>query len=634
MDGPGPIGCRKVELTARKVTIASEPLSFVPSVNGGLGTQTARRPPPSIYFALFLILRSRKISNGPSGRYLLMPKFQLKESLRIGLLLAAVALIYGNTLRNQFTMDDGLYVLRNAQVTHASVRGFFAPNKDSNVFRPLTFATFALNWRLGGTRPLGYHLVNLILHAGATLLLFLLLEALLGSSPPVQDMVFAAAMVFAVHPLHTEAVSSVVGRAELLAAGLLFAAWMLHLHDRQIPALICFVLALLSKESAVVFLPLLLVGDYARGIWKPRFRYAAIAGVTLIYLGVLWKVQGGRFGQPAISQLDNPLAVIPAPWRILNALRVSGKYAALHIYPAKLSCDYSFNAIPIYLDLHHTLPALMGTLAAASGWMWAVWKRRKGLILAGGIYMGAFGVTANILMPTGTIMGERLAYLPSAGFCLLVALGWNWLRSRQRIVALVALTAIVSAFAMRTMVRNRDWQDNFNLYSAGVRVSAGSAKMHCNLGGEYMASAQWDLAAAEYDTALRINPDYPDVLAAYGLLEIWRGHNEAAGRMLERAFFMSRRDNPNYDFMAVNYAALLMQTNHMDSALNVLNREIAESPHYARAWSNRAVIHYKQGQTAPARTDAEAALRLDPENIQAQSLLRILGGPAQPSSER
>jgi protein O-mannosyl-transferase len=558
----------------------------------------------------------------------------MKESLRIGLLLAAVALVYGNTLRNEFTMDDGIYILRNPQVTNASVRGLFAGNKASNVFRPVTFATLALNWRLGGARPLGFHLFNLILHAGASLLLYLLLEALLGASLPAKAVAFAAALVFAVHPLHTEAVSSIVGRTELLAAGFLFAAWILHLNDQQIPALICFVLALLSKESAVIFLPLLLVGDYARGKWKPRLRYALIAGITLLYLGVLWKVQGGRFGQVTISQLDNPLAVIPARWRILNALRVAWKYAGLHFYPAKLSCDYSFNTIPIYLDWRHTLPVLLVTLAVVGAWMWAVWKRRSGLILAGGIYLGGFAITANILMPTGTIMGERLAYLPSAGFCLLAALGWNWLRERQRIVALAAFTAVVAAFGMRTMVRNRDWKDNLNLYSAGVRVSPGSAKMHGNLGGEYMASVQWDMAATEYQTALRINPDYPDVLAAYGLLEAWRGHNEAAGRMLERALYMSQRDNPNYDFMAVNYAALLMQAGHMDGALDVLNRELAESPGYARAWSNRAVIHYKQGQTGPARADAEAALRLDPENTQAQNLLRLLGGAAQSASQR
>jgi Flp pilus assembly protein TadD len=103
---------------------------------------------------------------------------------------------------------------------------------------------------------------------------------------------------------------------------------------------------------------------------------------------------------------------------------------------------------------------------------------------------------------------------------------------------------------------------------------------------------------------------------------------------MERAFTTSARDNPNYDFMAVNYAAVLIQSGHMDGALNVLNSEITESPSYSRAWSNRAVIHYKQGQTAPARTDAEKALELDPTNTQAQNLLRALGSPASPKPKK
>ena len=77
-----------------------------------------------------------------------------------------------------------------------------------------------------------------------------------------------------------------------------------------------------------------------------------------------------------------------------------------------------------------------------------------------------------------------------------------------------------------------------------------------------------------------------------------------------------------------------MQTNHMEGALNVLNRETAESPSYSRAWSNRAVIRYKQGEPALARADAEAALRLDPENTQAQNVLRVLGGTGQSASQR
>jgi tetratricopeptide (TPR) repeat protein len=523
------------------------------------------------------------------------------------------------------------------------VRALFTPHKISNVFRPVTFATLAWNQAINGGKPFGFHLFNLMLHAAVTWLLYLLLQAILGTSPQAKTSALVAALLFAVHPIHTEAVASVVGRAELLAAGFLLAAWILHLRDREIAALICFLLALLSKESAAAFLALVLAGDFARGEWKPRLRYARIAGVTLLYLGLLWKIQGGHIGQVGISMLDNPLADVPAGWRILNALRVAWKYVGLLIYPATLSCDYSFNQILVILNLRHTLPAAAAAALVVGAWMWAIRKQQRELVLAGGIYMAGFAATANILIPTGTIMAERLAYLPSAGFCLLVALSWTWLRDWvqpgfrlnkdwQRTFAFAVLAALVGALAVRTVVRNQDWINNLALYSAGVRAAPGSAKMHANLGSQYMDYGQVGLARAEFQAALRIYPDYPDALASYGLLESWMGNNEAAGRMMESALNMSRRDNPNYDFMIVNMAALLIQTGKMDGALELLNREIAESPKYARAWSNRAVIRYKRGETASAAADVDVALRLDPSNTQAQNLVRLLGASAPSAS--
>ncbi len=281
---------------------------------------------------------------------------------------------------------------------------------------------------------------------------------------------FAAAALFAVHPIHSEAVASVMGRAEMLAAGFLLAGWILHLRDREIPALLCFALAMLSKESAVAAFPLVLLGDYATGRWKPRLRYAGVAGITLLYLALLRTAQGGHFGQPSISLMDNPLASLPPLWRILNAVRVAWKYIWLHFYPVVLSCDYSFNQIPMYRDWRHTLPAALAAAAAVAVWIWAIRKRHAGLALAGGIYLAGFAATANILMPTGTIMGERLAYLPSAGFCLLMALAWIWLMERQRMLAWGLLAVVLLALAARTVARNTDWKDNLALYSSAVRA--------------------------------------------------------------------------------------------------------------------------------------------------------------------
>jgi Tfp pilus assembly protein PilF len=313
---------------------------------------------------------------------------------------------------------------------------------------------------------------------------------------------------------------------------------------------------------------------------------------------------------------------------------VAWKYVGLQFYPATLSCDYSFNQIPTYLDLRHTLPWAIGALAAVSAWVWAVWKRQSALALAGGIYLAGFAVTANILLPTGTIMGERLAYLPSVGFCLLIAMAWMGLQNRNRVLKFGLSAIVIAALGMRSVVRNRDWKDDLTLYSAAVRAVPGSAKMHADLATEYVNSGQAELARKQFQAALLINPVYPDAMEAYGLLEARAGNYQKGGRLLADALYMSGRNNPNYDYMTVNLAVVLMQTNQMDSALEVLNREITESPQYARAWSNRAVIRYKRGETIAARADAETALRLDPSNGQAHSLVALLNAPPPSVSSR
>ena len=548
----------------------------------------------------------------------------VKERLCIGLLVAVVALAYGNSLANDFTLDDiQLSVVNNPQVTHPSLRALFTPTKFTNVFRPVTFSTFALDWKIGHGFAPGFHVVNLVLHAIVTLLLYMLLQRLFQGSRQANPLALAAALLFAAHPIHTEAVASISGRAELLAAGFLIAAWLLHLEDREVPALICFALALLSKESAVVFLPLIIIGDYANSNWKSAFRYLRTASITLLYLAVLWKVRGNQLGAGRVPLLDNPLVGLSAGPRILNALRVAWKYIGLQLYPATLSCDYSYNQIPLY-SWRHTLPAVLATVAAVGGWIWAVRKRRPGLVLAGGIYMAGFAVTSNILMPIGTIMGERLAYLPSAGFCLLVALAWNWLRERQRTIAFGVLAILIVLLGVRTLVRNRDWKNNETLHFAQVRNAPGSAKTHQNIALVYRKHKQFDLARKEFETSLQIYPLDPNTLANYGLLEAFQGNYQEAGRKMEEAFSIIDRGNLDYDEIAVNLAALYIQTNHIDGALDLLNREIAESPEYAPAWINRAVIHYNRGETDAARADVETALRLDPTNRQVQSLMQLI----------
>jgi tetratricopeptide (TPR) repeat protein len=535
--------------------------------------------------------------------------------------------VYANTLVNGFVFDDNLYIVRNLTVTHATALGFFQPNRASNVLRPVTFASLALNWAIGANRAFGYHVFNLLVEACVPVLLFLVLRKLLDELTQVETIAFVAALLFAVHPIHVEAVAWITGRSELLAGAFLLAAWLFHLHDRRIPSLLCFVLAMMSKESAVVFGPLVLAGDYARGKLKSLSGYGVIAAVTVLYLAVFWRLEGGRLGEKSIDFVDNPLAHLPATLRILNALRIAWKYIGLQVYPARLSCDYSYNAIVLYSKWQHLWPALMGTLLVLAALVWTLRNRQSGWFLAGAIYVLGFSVTANLIMPTGTIMAERLAYLPSAGFCLLAALIWNRLECHRKTLAWCVLAIAMTTLAVRTVVRNRDWRDGFSLFLSAVRAVPESTKMHANLGAEYMQRQQVKIAQAEFRTALRIFPDFAGGMEWYGLSLSQTGDDREARQLLVKALSLTRKDDSDYSLRAVNLAAVLMKAGENDDALKILDQVTRDSPDYGPAWSNRAVIHYQRGQIAAARSDAETALRLDSSNTQARNVLSALNAP-------
>jgi protein O-mannosyl-transferase len=552
----------------------------------------------------------------------------MTRRIRVEILVGIAIIVYLNALPNGFTFDDFFYILNNQAVKSGSVTALFEPTPPNNNFRPLSFATFSVNWALGNHQPFGYHLVNVLLHAVVTLLLYLVLVKLLDSVPEPETIALAAALFFAVHPIHTEAVASIVGRSELLAAGFLLAAWFWHLQDRPVFSLACFVLALLSKESAAVFLLLVLAGDYAKCKLKPFSRYAWIAGVTALYVGALWRLQGGKFEKASYSFVDNPLASLPAVWRILNALRVGWKYIGLQIYPGSLSYDYSYNAILLYANWRRTLPAAIAAAVVLTLLLWTARTKRREWMLAGAIYLGSFAVTSNILLSTGTIMGERLAYLPSAGFCLLVALILTRLGILRSTAGWVLVGVLLAALGVRTIIRNRDWRDNFTLFYSGVRAVPTSARAHRNLADEYVKRGQLPDAVKEFQTALQIYPVYPEAIENYGLAEARMGNGSEAKKLLETAVSLSTNDRASHMVMEVNLALHLGRLGQYDEALKLLDEVTVDAPGYPLAWMGRALIRYRRGEVGLARSDAETALRLDPSNSEAQALLKIVNAPA------
>ena len=450
--------------------------------------------------------------------------------------------MFAGALLNGFTFDDPHIVAENPAVLGEEgwlsllTTHYWSGEKPTGaLWRPLTLATYRLNRDLTGPGPFGFHLVNILLHGIAALLVCLLLRRLAGE--PVATL---SALLFATHPIHTEAVASIVGRAELLAALFVLAAWLLR--ERPWTSASLFLLAMLSKESAAIFPALLVAEDVLmpragvspRAPWR---RYALHAAALVIFLAARFQVVGPVAGDPA-----GPFAQIDPLTRILTAVGVLGRGLFLMLFPVKLSADYSFDQIPLATGaLDPAFLAGLGALAACVAAGVASWRRARAIPLGLAIYFVALLPVSNLLIGIGVMMAERLFYLPSVGFCLASGAAIAWLAGalspRRAVAAATLVTLLVAgAYAARSARRTGDWFDQLTLFEATVGTSPRSALAQINLGGVYAFLGRAAEAEEAWRRAIAIAPHFPSPRYSLGgLLLAQKRYDEAVVHLREAA---------------------------------------------------------------------------------------------------
>jgi hypothetical protein len=368
---------------------------------------------------------------------------------------------------------------------------YWWPYAETPLYRPLTTLSYLVNYAvLGNTdRPAGYHAVNLLLH-----LANVLLALAIGQRITRRLWVSASmAAIWAVHPLLTEAVTNIVGRADLLMSLGVLAALYCYIRQQEAPpkrrgrwqagVFAAAVLAVFSKETGAIVPAALALYDVLLGeglaSWKTRRRGWALAAVPLaLFLIVRVPVIEGASTR-AFSSADNPLAAAGFWQARLTALAVLARYVALFLWPASLSPDYSFAQIP--LATGSALDWFSWTVVAALAAAAILLAKRGGAIaFALGFALLTLLPSSNLLFASGTIMAERLMYLPALGLtAALVALLAPVARDERRVAVLVAVTAIVAVAATaRSYARNRDWRDELSLWTSAVAAAPNSFKTH------------------------------------------------------------------------------------------------------------------------------------------------------------
>jgi protein O-mannosyl-transferase len=513
-------------------------------------------------------------------------------ALRCALVAVAAVLPYLNSLHAEFTFDDVFLIRDNAAVhVRPAAELLTYVYYPGSLYRPLTMLTYAANATLGRD-PFAYHVVNLALHVLVSLAVLFLAQRLLGSRLAAT----IAGLVFAVHPIHTEAVTGVVGRAELLAAlgvlACLGAFWRardsagVRRHLWTALALAAFAAAMLAKESAFTAIGLLAVLQWwtaPRGtpLFTPavlRRRVAELlpyAAVAAAYLALRLTVVGGLGLIDTVGAVDNPLAHTDVLTRLRTATIVLWQYLSVLTVPARLSADYSFNQIPLALSWSDprflAAAALFAALLAGAV---ALAPRLPALIVAALFVAIPLALTANLLLPIGTIKGERLLYLPSVGWCLAVGTLAALANRRHAGATAIVIVALVGTFATRTWLRNDDWRSDTTLFTATLASSPNSAKANYNGGVVLQRVGRLDEAAVYYRRALEILPGYAS--AAFGIGNVYRLKRLDAG------------------------------------ALHWYEQSLRSEPRSVETHTEIALLHLRHGELDAAEAAARSGLEIDP----------------------
>jgi protein O-mannosyl-transferase len=422
-----------------------------------------------------------------------------------------------------FVLDDLPLLVENTRLhslgalSSVWISGYWPDRLGLTLYRPVTQSVWALTWSAFGGRAAAFHGLNLLLGGAVVLLAFVLLSRIVE-----RRCAFHAALLFALFPIHTEATTSIVGSAELLAAAFGLGALVVYFRGGRSSALLLFAAAVFAKESAAAVVGVAIaLGMADSSLRRPRRQVLVDAAAACSVVGLaLWARSVISRAPSFVPPVDNPMSLVDGPRRILSALWVQVLYVEKTLLPLTLSADYSYKQIPLVMGLDDPR-AWAGLLLATIFMVTLVRSKelRAGLLIYGILFLPA----ANILFPLGTMMGERLAYLPSLGIAMLVATGLGRLRRPLPLLVVIAVL-----FGGRTIVRNLDWRDAGTFYSKLVVTSPESAKSHYFY-GTLLASRGDDAGAmTEYDRAIEIFPAYSEAFHNRGNALARLGRREEA----------------------------------------------------------------------------------------------------------
>ncbi len=544
------------------------------------------------------------------------------------LALAALAfLVYANALSNGFVSDDNFQLLNNPLVVdyHRIPDVFskhiwaFAGQELTNYYRPVQIVIYMALYYAVGFDAFTFHLVMVLIHMINTVLVFGLGERLLGNR---RAALFAGAL-FAVHPIHTEAVVWVAVLPDALLTGVVVGAIWLFAREDGHPSTgqiavhsALYMLALLTKETGAMLLPLLVGYEilYLRrdilALWKNKFLYGSLFAVFGVYMALRYRALGGF--APAQGNYHN---LQPGEY-FFSIVVLVGEYIGKLFLPTGLNYYHLFEPTRgVTLGFLFALVTLIGLIAAIPV------LRSKSPLISFGIFWVLVPL-APVMNLTGVgenVFTERYLYLPSVGFVWIAGLAWEYCVQRWREPAWGAGILLLGAASYMVVVRNPEWHDDIRLFTISSQQSPKSGTLIGNLGWFHYQRGEYDRAIELYKRAIGIQPNtalfYNNMGNAYGL----KGQRQEALDAIRKALALK----PNYPEAHMNLGLALEAVGDSQNAKTEHEKALALKPNYVDAMTALALLKMKDKDMAGAIALLQKATATRPEFTEAHINLGV-----------
>src|SRR6266478_8704628 len=547
--------------------------------------------------------------------------------------------IYAQVIGHQFiTLDDDAYIKENGMVnrgmTLAGVAWAFTAFDQGN-WHPLTWIAHMIDSQLFGMNAGSHLLVNALIHVANTLLVFWFL---LGTTRARWPSALVAAL-FALHPLHVESVAWATERKDTLSTFFGLLSLIAYARYTEGPSIsryawiaITLALGLLAKPMLVTWPFLMLLLDYwplerledpmakkhrrgshrevATGIatlvWEKLPLFALVAASALITF--VAQSHGGAV---------RTLAHAPIGVRLPNALVSYAKYLLLTFWPNDLAVYYPFAGIPAWEIIGAAFLLIGITVFCVSqrrirpylvvGWLW---------------FLGTLVPVIGIVQVGGQIMADRYFYIPSIGLFIALAFGLADIAKSWRVApALSAGIAggILLIFAILTNAQIQRWRDSFTLFEHTLAVTPPNLRIEHNLGVALAVSDRYDEAAAHFEKALQIDPNFYDGLVVMGVTRAHQGRLPEAIEYFQAAI----RSQPDAPKAHVQLAHALWTQKRDQAALEEMRRASQFEPKDAQIRADLGLALQLAGRTPEAIEELHEALRLNPNNAETHNNLGL-----------